>query len=286
MGRCSTGACGLLEVSVKCEYKKPAAMIVPLFADGLYRRPRRGGCIGRDLRRCFKRSSGFTWRQEPVALSASIDDETNIACFGLRATGFFDRARADDLFLKHLLRPLWFVLWAGILLWHPSDALSASSKEFQVKMGFILNFLKFVEWPESAADEENQPLLVGVVGSVPMQEGTTEIPNQVVNGRRIAVTVLHQWQRDASDVQTKLVEHCEALYYAGTEETTIESLLASVTERPVLTIGESGSFLKKGGIFNFVIEGGKVRFEVSQKNAKKSALTIRSQLLRLARKVE
>jgi hypothetical protein len=36
-----------------------------------------------------------------MALSASIDDKTNIACFGLRALGLFARARADDPLSKH-----------------------------------------------------------------------------------------------------------------------------------------------------------------------------------------
>ena len=55
-------------------------------------------------RRCFKSGSGFARLQSPMALSASIDDETNIACFGLRALGLFAWALADDPLLKHLLR--------------------------------------------------------------------------------------------------------------------------------------------------------------------------------------
>ena len=58
------------------------------------------------LRGCFKRCSGFARLQSPMALSACIDDRTNIACFGLRAPGLFARARADDPLLKHPLRYL------------------------------------------------------------------------------------------------------------------------------------------------------------------------------------
>jgi hypothetical protein len=38
-----------------------------------------------------------------MALSACIDDRTNIACFDLRALGLFAWARADDQFLRHPL---------------------------------------------------------------------------------------------------------------------------------------------------------------------------------------
>ena len=66
------------------------------------------------LRGCFKSCSGSARLQNPMALSACIDDRTNIACFGLRALGLFARAlprssaagaRADDQLLKHPLRP-------------------------------------------------------------------------------------------------------------------------------------------------------------------------------------
>ena len=56
------------------------------------------------VRGCFKSCSGFARLQSPMALSACIDDRTNIACFGLRALGLFARARADDQLLKHPLR--------------------------------------------------------------------------------------------------------------------------------------------------------------------------------------
>jgi hypothetical protein len=56
------------------------------------------------LRECFKSGSGFARLQSPMALSASIDDKTNIACFGLRALGLFAQARADDPLSKNPLR--------------------------------------------------------------------------------------------------------------------------------------------------------------------------------------
>jgi len=53
----------------------------------------------------------------------------------------------------------------------------------------------------------------------------------------------------------------------------------------VLTIGESPEFIGLGGIINFVLEDEKVRFEINVAAADKAQLKIRSQLLRLAKKV-
>jgi hypothetical protein len=54
----------------------------------------------------------------------------------------------------------------------------------------------------------------------------------------------------------------------------------------VLTIGESDQFLRDGGIVNFVIENGRVRFEVNQRVARDHGLSLSSKLLQLARSVK
>jgi hypothetical protein len=51
---------------------------------------------------------------------------------------------------------------------------------------------------------------------------------------------------------------------------------------PLLTVGESPDFLRDGGIINFVMQDGKVRFEINQEAASRAQLRISSRLLRLA----
>jgi hypothetical protein len=60
------------------------------------------------------------------------------------------------------------------------------------------------------------------------------------------------------------------------------SLLAALSGRPVITVGESPDFLTAGGIINFVRQGNKIRFEINPQAAQRSGLKISSQLLRLA----
>ena len=53
----------------------------------------------------------------------------------------------------------------------------------------------------------------------------------------------------------------------------------------MLTVGDTGGFLEQGGIVNFVLEGTKVRFEISQEAAQRAGIRISSRLLRLATRV-
>jgi hypothetical protein len=59
--------------------------------------------------------------------------------------------------------------------------------------------------------------------------------------------------------------------------------LKNARTQPVLTVGESPDFVRQGGIINFILEEGKVRFEIDPANAERARLRISSRLLRLAR---
>ena len=53
----------------------------------------------------------------------------------------------------------------------------------------------------------------------------------------------------------------------------------------VLTVGDTSGFTESGGSINFLMEDSKVRFDINLTASEKAGLKIRSQLLRLAKKV-
>ncbi len=60
------------------------------------------------------------------------------------------------------------------------------------------------------------------------------------------------------------------------------AILKQVQELPVLTIGESASFLTEGGAVRVFVEDNRIRFKVGGGAAEKKGLRISSQLLTLA----
>jgi hypothetical protein len=58
--------------------------------------------------------------------------------------------------------------------------------------------------------------------------------------------------------------------------------LVSAQQTPVLTIGESTTFLDEGGLINLRLVDGRVRFDVNVDAANRVGVRFSSQLLRLA----
>ena len=141
--------------------------------------------------------------------------------------------------------------------------------EYRVKAAYLFNFIKFVEWPAGPVPE-GTPFTICVAGDNPFDTALDEtIRGETVGGRPL------QW-RPAEGNDT-----CQVLFIPHDVDPV--PFLKRTRMQPVLTVGESPEFLRQGGIINFVRDGGKVRFEISQEAASRAQLRISSRLLRLAR---
>ena len=85
--------------------------------------------------------------------------------------------------------------------------------------------------------------------------------------------------------QLEIIKRCHLLFICPSEKKTVNEIIGLVKNQGVLTVADTQGFLDAGGIVNFVIEDNKVRFDINLTASEKAGLKIRSQLLRLAKKV-
>ena len=85
--------------------------------------------------------------------------------------------------------------------------------------------------------------------------------------------------------QMGTLKRCHLLFICPSEKKTVNEIIDLVKNQGVLTVADTQGFLDAGGIVNFVIEDNKVRFDINLTASEKAGLKIRSQLLRLAKKV-
>lgn len=170
----------------------------------------------------------------------------------------------------------------------------APSQEYKIKAAFLYNFLKFVDWPTDKKADPNKPITLGIIGKDPFGKAFEPVKDKKINDREVvikrfkSVAELKKPGKEGEaelDKQSGELKKCHLLFICSSEKDGIEEILAAIKDRPVLTVADTEDFLKSGGIIKFVMEEQKVRFEISDAAAKRSKLQIRSQLLRLAKKV-
>lgn len=144
------------------------------------------------------------------------------------------------------------------------------SAEYRVKAAYLYNFLKFVEFPDAGTG----PLVICVAGRNPFGTLLGElVRDEVVGTRRIEARVILEPEPG-----------CHILFVPNAAAT--RAYLRAARDTPTMTVGESDTFIARGGVANFYIEGENVRFEISPAAAARAKLRISSRLLNLARLVD
>jgi hypothetical protein len=142
----------------------------------------------------------------------------------------------------------------------------------QVKAAFILNFLKFVEWPTAGP---RAPITVAVIGDEAFGAVLAKAAaGQSHNGHPIEV---RNAARAAETADAKL------LFIAASQVRNLPSILRETEGRPVLTVGDTEGYGQAGVILNLYTFDQRVRIEANTTAAARAGLRLSSQLLRLAR---
>ena len=169
-----------------------------------------------------------------------------------------------------------WTLSLGLLLAIPTGRAQTPAPSLnQVKVAFLYNFAKFVDWPPEAFAGEKSPFVIGILGDNPFGS----MLEQMVAGRNIndrPITVQKFQGNDAA------ITNCQILFISGSEKTHFAAILQKLQGSSVLTVSEDGGFLGAGGMINFVVVAGKIRFEINDGNAKAAHLKISAKLLSLA----
>ncbi len=148
------------------------------------------------------------------------------------------------------------------------------SKEYHIKAAFILNFVKFMEWPSHVSSDTSSLLTVYILGNDPFDEALKTIENKIVKEKKIVI-------KRSSRIED--VKECQILFISTSEKKKISEILTKIKCRPILTVAESKNFCQSGGVVNFIIVKGKVHFEINVDAAERAGLKISSKLLKLAK---
>ena len=143
---------------------------------------------------------------------------------------------------------------------------------YSVKAGFLFNFAKFTEWPTLPS---TAPILMCVVGDERIAAALAEtVREQKISDHSLDVSR----PQDSATWRT-----CHVLFLAEAELRRSPVGLDAVRSVQVLTVSDGKDFSQAGGIIEFYLEGGKMRFAINVDAADRSGVRLSSRLLGLAK---
>jgi len=172
---------------------------------------------------------------------------------------------------------LWYCLAAFVAVWvflctGMVQAQQPKPKEYEVKAAYLYNFGRFVRWPVTAAQDKSFPICVlGQDPFGPTLDST--LAGEALDGKPVVVRRISRAQ-DVGD--------CRILFISSAEESHLKQILVALEKTDVLTVSDMPDFSRQGGMIQFVLEAGKVRFEINLASAEAAKLIVSADLLKVA----
>lgn len=159
---------------------------------------------------------------------------------------------------------------ASASLAQPADA---AADEYRLKAAFLLNFVTFTTWSESAGNT----LEVCVYGDDPFGPHL----DQIAAARRAGTRELRVARISSVDA----LDRCQVVFVARAMIGNLPRVLDRIDDRAVLTVADSPGALDAGVMLNMESRSGRIGFTANLTAARRQGLGLSARLLNLATEV-
>lgn len=140
---------------------------------------------------------------------------------------------------------------------------------------FLMNFGRFIDWPDSAFSSADAALRVCVLGENQLGRSL----GQIVDGKKAGDRTM-----SVSDVPGSAVadaKNCQIVFVSASETARAAEIASSLEGAPVLTVSEIGEFTTHGGMIGLSGErGDAVAIRMNRARIESAGLNVREQLMR------
>jgi len=159
----------------------------------------------------------------------------------------------------------------------PAAGSAEGLTEAQLRARFLLNFLRFTEWPTPAAADPGAPLVVCVLGmGDPLEGALAQLQDASVGSRKVFAR---------GSVDADRAGDCHLLYVPDGELQRLPAARESIGRRPVLIVGESEAVLDRGGMIALRNSDRHLTFVVNLAPTRHAGLGFSAQMLHAAAEV-
>jgi hypothetical protein len=159
----------------------------------------------------------------------------------------------------------------------------------QVKAAYVVNFLRYTEWPAGRLPAAESPFVVCLVEADAVADELEAIAARLgsIGGHRLEVRRYETAPPRTVD-RRALVEALAPAHvvYVGERTEDAPGLLRELERREILTIGDPPEFAESGGMIGLRREGNRVVFDANPEAIRATRLTVSARVLKLARIVE
>lgn len=151
-------------------------------------------------------------------------------------------------------------------------------KEAQVKAAYLVNFLRYTDFPPADPGSGDMPYRVVVIGDEALSAALQSAPAGLVTINSRALSVVSQ----SSEGSREALQEAELVFIGRARAARVPALLEALRDQPVLTISDAPGFLEAGGMVALRLDGRRIVFDASPGAIRASGLMLSAKVLKLA----
>lgn len=176
-------------------------------------------------------------------------------------------------------------LLLGLMFSASTQAARSDAPRARLEAAFLVNFVRFTQWPDARFASVDSPYVLTVVGSDDVAIAIREVTDAAgsIQGRRISV------RRIAGDDlrrRRQSIRDSHVVFVHRSAGVPSSDVLAAVRGASVLTVGDSAGFARAGGMFGLVAAGPRMAFIANPDAIRSGGLSVSAKVLKLARDIE
>ena len=162
--------------------------------------------------------------------------------------------------------------------WAVAGSASIAASDAKTRLGLMINFAKYTQWPESIKPEVVHSWNFCII------EGDRELENILKNLEPID---LYEVPVNFSLIRaTETLTSCHVAYIPNSiKRRDMSRLFERAEQNGVLTVSDMPDFARQGGMVEMVADEGRYKFDVDYISVLRSDLKLESGMLKLARRV-
>lgn len=158
----------------------------------------------------------------------------------------------------------------------------------EVKAAYVVNFIRYTEWPAERFAAADSPFVVVVVDSGPVAEALAAAAERIepIGGRRLEVISRRLPAAGTSRrarLLAELARDAHLVYVGDGIEGGAEDLIEALAADSVLTVGDLPGFAEAGGMIGLRLDGSRVVFDANPVVIRRSRVRVSARVLQLAR---
>ncbi|MCX7954222.1 MAG: YfiR family protein [Bacteroidales bacterium] len=153
--------------------------------------------------------------------------------------------------------------------------------EYELKSAYLINFLKFIEFPSYSAQAMSDTFFIGIYNGDEFYNALLEISkNRTINNKQLKIV-------NITNITEERLKKYHIIFIAYENKNKLLQIIETFSNSHTLIIGNNiKNFCELGGTINFTPQYSTKRFEINITSAQKKGIIISSKLLKLAKIIE